>query len=293
MSWQASAWALKQTIVTSPTARHVLLCMANYAGPNGEDVFPGVATLEADTGLSRRAVQIGIKTLLELGAIKLGNQAMVAIKIPRADQRPINYDLCISEERGALNARRDETGRSSEQSGAHVIPERGAGGAPKPSLELSIENSMSESDDSKALARYQEVAKTTGQSMVLKLTDKRRAALKARLKEYGLESWRAALDRMEHSDFLTGKSGTWKADFDFLLRPDSVAKILEGKYDNRGFVAPSAPIPENEIWPRRMKFWIDNDLWNPEWGNPPDAPGCVAPRDLIKKALAERERTQK
>lgn len=48
------------------------------------------------------------------------------------------------------------------------------------------------------------------------------------------ENWQAAIESMPKSDFLGGKNEKqWTADVDFFLRPDSVAKIIEGKYDNR------------------------------------------------------------
>lgn len=56
----------------------------------------------------------------------------------------------------------------------------------------------------------------------------------------------AALAKVLASDFLMGTNDRgWKADFDWLLRPDSIAKIMEGKYDNR---KPEKMTPEN-FWP--------------------------------------------
>lgn len=37
--------------------------------------------------------------------------------------------------------------------------------------------------------------------------------------------------RAERSEFLTGKTGKFKADFSWLLRPENIAKVLSGKYD--------------------------------------------------------------
>lgn len=39
--------------------------------------------------------------------------------------------------------------------------------------------------------------------------------------------------RVEASDFLTGKVKDWRADFDWVLKPEHLTKILEGTYDNR------------------------------------------------------------
>lgn len=57
----------------------------------------------------------------------------------------------------------------------------------------------------------------------------------ARLKEeLWRESYQKAIDMIPNSAFLRGEnSRRWKANIEFFLRPDSVAKILEGKYDNK------------------------------------------------------------
>lgn len=38
--------------------------------------------------------------------------------------------------------------------------------------------------------------------------------------------------KVESSDFLCGRQGTWKASFDWILKQANVIKILEGNYDN-------------------------------------------------------------
>lgn len=66
-----------------------------------------------------------------------------------------------------------------------------------------------------------------------KLSPKRRSALKARLKEYGLEAWGDVLRKAAISDFLCGRKTDWAADFEFLTSPSGFLKTLEGNYDNR------------------------------------------------------------
>ena len=67
---------------------------------------------------------------------------------------------------------------------------------------------------------------------IAKLSDKRKKTLKERLKdEFFKDNWKKALDIVPTIPFLMGKNKTdWRADFDFFTRPDSVAKIIEGKY---------------------------------------------------------------
>ena len=67
-----------------------------------------------------------------------------------------------------------------------------------------------------------------------KLTGERRRHAVSRLREEpALHIWRNAFVRLDASDFACGVAGGWRADFDFMLRPGSLIKVLEGKYDNR------------------------------------------------------------
>ena len=67
---------------------------------------------------------------------------------------------------------------------------------------------------------------------VIKVTDKRKKAIKELLKIYDLKEYEKICQIANQSNFLTGKNETgWKADFDFTLRPDKALSILEGKYN--------------------------------------------------------------
>ncbi|WP_219268915.1 helix-turn-helix domain-containing protein [Pseudomonas sp. Xaverov 259] len=134
------SWALSLPVQTlkDSSARHVLLCLANYAGSNGAGAFPSASTLAQDTGLSERTVRYKLDDLEKFGLIQKGNQAIAAVHIDRHDRRPVVYDLQIS--RGANPAPRakrgadDTTGCNSQQNGVQPGAERGAAAAPNPSL---------------------------------------------------------------------------------------------------------------------------------------------------------------
>ena len=67
---------------------------------------------------------------------------------------------------------------------------------------------------------------------VMKLTETRKRAIKARLKDYGLDEIKRAFSLAGQSDFLKGSSG-WQASFDWLMKPANMTKVLEGNYTNR------------------------------------------------------------
>lgn len=63
----------------------------------------------------------------------------------------------------------------------------------------------------------------------------RQRLAKARLGEGTFQGWRAVFARIEQSAFCRGTNDRgWVASFDWILRPDTAAKVLEGKYDDRG-----------------------------------------------------------
>ncbi len=87
------ALSLSVQTLKDSSARHLLLCLANYAGSNGAGAFPSATTLAQDTGLSERTVRYKLDVLEESGLIKKGNQAIAAVHIDRHDRRPMVYDL--------------------------------------------------------------------------------------------------------------------------------------------------------------------------------------------------------
>jgi hypothetical protein len=72
-------------------------------------------------------------------------------------------------------------------------------------------------------------------SKALKPTQSRQNRMRERWKENpSLEFWTRIVKKMAESSFCNGNNERgWKADFDFLLKPDTFAKVLEGKYENK------------------------------------------------------------
>ena len=69
---------------------------------------------------------------------------------------------------------------------------------------------------------------------VLKLSDSRKKAIKARLNDFGLEEIKRAFALTEQSDFLKGTNATgWQAGFDWLMKSANLTKVLEGNYENK------------------------------------------------------------
>ena len=69
---------------------------------------------------------------------------------------------------------------------------------------------------------------------VQKITTKRKTAINKLLKEISIQQFEKICIIANSSDFLTGDNDRgWKADFDFIIKPDKSVSILEGKYNNK------------------------------------------------------------
>lgn len=66
------------------------------------------------------------------------------------------------------------------------------------------------------------------------LSEQRKKAIRARLKSYTMDDFKALFEKAEASDFLKGNNGTnWSATFDWLIKDANMAKVLDGNYDNK------------------------------------------------------------
>lgn len=71
-------------------------------------------------------------------------------------------------------------------------------------------------------------------SRVTQITDKRKAAIRARIANHGKESVVKVFDLVLNSPFLLGENNrNWRADFDWIFKPSNFVKILEGNYLKR------------------------------------------------------------
>jgi len=99
----------------------------------------------------------------------------------------------------------------------------------------------------RAFDAYNVVAAAAGWPETANLTESRQKRLKVALQDCGgLAGWESALARAAKSDFLCGKTKSFRAPtgfkgtkLDFFLRSDRRASLLDGEYDNRD----AAPAP--------------------------------------------------
>ena len=78
--------------------------------------------------------------------------------------------------------------------------------------------------------RYNGVCKSLPKAQTL--SEARKRLIRARLKGYRMEDFETVFAKAEASDFLAGRSGKWRASFDWLMNEANFAKVLDGNYDN-------------------------------------------------------------
>jgi hypothetical protein len=84
---------------------------------------------------------------------------------------------------------------------------------------------------------WNENAAEVGWPTVRRLSDPRKSALRARLREEGLDGWAAAISRARASPYLGRDPPAWFT-FDWIAKPANFLKLIEGNYDrNRQPVA--------------------------------------------------------
>lgn len=106
--------------------------------------------------------------------------------------------------------------------------------------EKDIDISLSSDDDKTIRMDYQKIVdqfNSVCRSLpkVQSITDKRKKAMRAADKHLdSIGGFHALFEKVEQSDFLTGRSGSWSGcGFDWILKPANMTKIMEGNYDNR------------------------------------------------------------
>lgn len=79
-----------------------------------------------------------------------------------------------------------------------------------------------------------------------RLSEKRKRAIKARLRKYSIDDIKRAFELAEESDFLKGENNrNWSATFDWMMNDANMAKILDGNYKNKDAKQSKPPVSRN------------------------------------------------
>lgn len=218
--------------------RLVMLALADFCDDHDE-CFPGVARIAKKCRISERTTQRCFRDLADMGELQVLEK------------------LGMKTNGGATNRFRlilkggDKSGvKGGDNPGIKVVTNTAKGGdtamSPEPSVEPSVNHqrfaSQTEVVEAKAKTRrevfeeFQTIWNTELKGILPEIkvySEKRAMAHATRLMNPDWRThWRAALEKIPSCPFLIGENDRkWKADAEFFLRPDTVAKIIEGKYD--------------------------------------------------------------
>jgi len=78
---------------------------------------------------------------------------------------------------------------------------------------------------------WNEAAGRAGWKTILTLTGNREEQLRNRLREVGLDGWKAAIGQALSSDYLAGSDPPTWFTFDFIIKATNFSKLREGNYD--------------------------------------------------------------
>lgn len=79
-----------------------------------------------------------------------------------------------------------------------------------------------------------------------RLSEKRKRAIKARLRKYSIDDIKRVFELTEESDFLKGENNrNWSATFDWMMNDTNMAKILDGNYKNKDAKQSKPPVSRN------------------------------------------------
>ena len=135
-------------------------------------------------------------------------------------------------------------------------------------------NKNKEKEKEKDNINYQQIADLYNETCVsfprlTKLSDSRKKAIRARLKQYSVDDFRRMFEMAESSDFLKGKNDKkWSATFDWMIKDANMAKILDGNYQDKADFKPHEETRE-EREARLMREWEEEQKNRPKYNFPP------------------------
>ena len=177
--------------------------------------------------------ELGLIEKLSNGAIyMLDIQNFIGKSSTEADRKR-NYRNIITDEKAMLlNGSVTNVGQMSHQMSDKNPPEI--------EIEKEIEIEIEKEIETKSKIDYQKIVNMYNDicisfPKVTKLSETRKKSIKARLNSYNFDDFEKLFEKAQSSDFLKGKnSRDWQANFDWLIKDNNMAKVLDGNYDNKG-----------------------------------------------------------
>lgn len=245
MSIRALTWAFDQDVKPA-TKKLTLIAMSDFANDQNE-CYPSVETLTNKTSLNRKTVMKNIAELVADGTLedtgkRVGSTQQVKI-----------YRININSPKNGTVPKTEQSRFYQSKSPVFTIKE-----SQKRDTEPEGNHNQEPSEGERQLPSEAIIWNETCSNLpkALVVGGSRLRSLQARRRDpFWRENFKAACEKVSESNFCNGATNSdraWVATFDWMLQPDTVPKVMEGKYDNR---KPKAkPVASTEEDPFA---WID------------------------------------
>jgi hypothetical protein len=259
MSFKAFVWAWDQD-VPNPDFHHVLLALANIAPLR--EVKASIPYIAGVVRRSPRKVRAALDWLTMADIITVterpGRCDIIRLNVPKDFTVTMEDDGDL--EAGTRGRPRKTPAPLTEKPLSNPCT-RGADESKEPSGEPRLATDVAlpaepadRSEARRAFEAWNGFAVAHDKACALKLTDQRRKALNARIREVGgLDGFLRALASVEGSRFLMGRTQAgFMISLDFILQPSSFTKLIEGFY-HRDLSAGPTDAPRNGHDPHGLR----------------------------------------
>ena len=216
-------------MIASPTMQHIVDDGVSYVWLQHDRILSDLPILN----ISNRSLINYLNKLKDLGLLTVktvhceglrGSKSYYAITEKCEELR---YDqvqkIAVSQRPGAKNCSSDNISNNNNTKQQELFTDN----INKEELEVRKREELGQ----KFVADYNSICKSLPKCQ--RITPKRTKAISNLLKKYSYDDILTVFDKLEASDFCSGRSTDWRADIDFILREDKFLSVLEGKYDNR------------------------------------------------------------
>lgn len=148
---------------------------------------------------------------------------------------PESLSLTGSESYSAERVRRFRKNQKALHCNTNVTGRNGSETPCNQEIEIEKEKEEEKEREEQKIS-YQQIADMYNDTCVsfprlTKLSEARKKAIKARLRQYGMEDFKRLFQMAEESSFLKGQNArNWSASFDWLIKDANMAKVLDGNY---------------------------------------------------------------
>lgn len=233
VSWAALGWASQQRM-KRVADKMVLIALADRHNEEDDASWPSIAWLADFCCIDRKTVITSLDRLETEGLI-----IDTGLRTGKTKQIKV-YRLALNSPKNGI-PKTELLGSKSTTFSVKQSQKRDTEPYREPITPVSSNEDTapaSEVDDRVSLDELQEAWNDTADSLglpkVVRLSPARRRKAAVRIREHTFQEWADALAAIRRSKFLCGdNSRGWRANFDWLLRPETITKLLEGQYDDK------------------------------------------------------------